>query len=208
MTTPGLRVLLVATALLAPLFGLSETAEAAVVCSMQPSGSDVTVNCSGTLDLADLQSAGSGPSGLTMSPFNGLLATGTGPFDFYSGVNGPDNFGTTRFDPATGSGGDSIYVSGAALTIGVPSGYVSGSPLSGNVTFANQTLVSLGVTDGDYAWTWGAGSDADSLTLSIGGGLGATAVPEPASALLVGFGLFGCGFIALRRRRLASTVAG
>jgi hypothetical protein len=181
--------------------GLSGRAEAAVILTMQQSGSDVIVDGSGSLDLADLQYAGSGSIGLTSSPFNGLLTTGVGPLDFYSGIVGPSSFGTTRFASPTSSGGDAIYVAGVSSELGVPSGYTSGFPLAGSVTFASQTLVSLGVTPGTYVWTWGTGADADSLTLSIGGGLGTSPVPEPASAMLLGAGLLGLGLTAVQRRR-------
>ncbi len=94
-------VLLAGAAALALAAGPSRRAEAAVTLTMQQSGSDVIVNGSGTLDLADLQYAGSGSIGLTSSPFDGILTTGVGPLDFYSGIVGPSSFGTLRFAPPT-----------------------------------------------------------------------------------------------------------
>lgn len=196
-------VLLASAAALGLAAGPIRRAEAAVTLTMQQSGSDVIVNGSGSLDLTDLQSAGSGPTGLTLSPFDGIITTGVGPFDFYSGIVGPSSFGSGRFNSPTGSSGDAIYIAGVSSTLGVPSGSTSGFPLSASLTFANQTFVSLGVTLGTYVWTWGSGADADSLTLAIGGGLGAMPepVPEPASALLLGAGLLGLGLTAVHRRR-------
>ena len=50
----------------------------------------------------------------------------------------------------------------------VPSGYLSGNPLSGTSTYNNATFASLGVTPGTYVWTWGAGGANQNFTLIIG----------------------------------------
>lgn len=73
------------------------------------------------------------------------------------------------------------------LLLIVPTGYVSGSPLLGSATFANQPFNTLGVTPGIHEWTWGSGPNADSMSVVI---------PEPATLALLGPGL-----LAARRRR-------
>ena len=48
----------------------------------------------------------------------------------------------------------------------VPTGYVSGNPLSGRAIYSGKTLATLGVTPGTYVWTWGAGANQN-FTLKI-----------------------------------------
>ena len=57
----------------------------------------------------------------------------------------------------------------------VPTGYVSGTALSGTAVAPNETLSSIGITPGVYTWTYGAGG-ADTLTIDV-----AAPLPEPTS---------------------------
>jgi VPDSG-CTERM motif len=75
----------------------------------------------------------------------------------------------------------------------VPSGYLTGNPLSGTSTYQEATLASLGLAAGTYTWTWGTGMNADSFTLQIG------SVPDAGSTLPL-LGLASLGLIALRRK--------
>jgi hypothetical protein len=69
----------------------------------------------------------------------------------------------------------------------VPSGYVSGAPLSSTSTYTGQTYSSLGVIPGSYGWTWGTGENQN-FTLIIGTPI---AIPEPSSTALLGMSLAG-----------------
>ena len=134
-------------------------------------------------------------SAKTSSPTSGVSAKDAlaGEGEAYAGIMGPASFGSGGHFVASTGGGDAVAVNGADGFLGVPVGYGSGSALSSSLEFAGQTFASIGLSPGTYAWTWGSGIDADSFTVEIG-----PAVPEPASALLVGIGLI--GLAAMRRR--------
>src|SRR5579872_2667135 len=158
-------------------------ARGAFIATATQVGSNVVATGSGTIDTAALtfkpsQDGGDYDSGYSFS----LAATfGIGPaastlVDKYSGINGPSNFGSgVHVINATSGSGDIVEVANYFSVLDVPSGYVSGSPLSDTSTFNNQTFASMGMTPGVYQWNWGSGPTADSYTLTIG------AVPEPCS---------------------------
>jgi hypothetical protein len=77
----------------------------------------------------------------------------------------------------------------------LPSGYVSGNPLSDMAIYFNATFASLGLTPGTYVWAWGTGLKNQNVTLIIGG----AGVPDGGSTvMLLGFALL--GLAALRRK--------
>jgi hypothetical protein len=86
-----------------------------------------------------------------------------------------------RYNASSSGNGDNVAIEGISNELFVPSGYVSGHPLSDTVTFDSQTFSSLGVKGGTYVWTWGTGTHAHSFTLQIG-----PAVSEPSSLTLLG----------------------
>ena len=121
--------------------------------------------------------------------------------DLYTGFDGPSDWGGGDVFRTTSQSGGAFAIIGAAgpfqpNAIGVPTGYVSGTPLSSTMTFANQTVAGMGFDQGRYVYTL----PNDRLTVDIG------VVPEPATwaMMLVGFGAAGA---ALRRRRRAILVA-
>jgi hypothetical protein len=168
--------------------------QAGYVVTLVEQNGNVVATGSGTIDLTDLTFQYHAESIAGIIPNEGVIQTGPAQFtssDTYTGVTGPSNFGSGVEQLVASSGSGDMVTIGpfGPGTIGVPDGYVSGSPLSDTSTFDNQTFASLEVTPGTYVWTWGTGADADSFTLDIVAT--ATAAPEPASLTLLGLGVVG-----------------
>ena len=140
-------------------------------------GDDVVLSGSGTLNTTSL--------GLTQPYFRssgvipqasqfGCGLAGPGPFNsvvFTGGtITEPANFGTggqTLGNSATGDFfGIGFATSGRRLF--VPSGYTSGSFISGTTTFNSTTLATLGATPGTYTWSWGSGPTSSSIIMQVG----------------------------------------
>jgi hypothetical protein len=96
-------------------------------------------------------------------PFNSIVFTG-------GTITEPANFGTGSQTLGSSGTGDffgiGFAISGRRLF--VPSGYVSGSFISGSTTFNSATLSTLGATPGTYTWSWGSGPTASSIILQVG----------------------------------------
>ena len=168
--------------------GITQSARANFVATIDQVGPNVVVTGSGTIDLTGLSFLFGGTATPSISPNTGSLSVGpSASADAYSAISGPASFGTGAFTSADGGSGDVVGVQGLLLL--VPQGYVSGNPLSGSATYDNATFASLGITPGTYTWTWGTG--VDSFTLQIG----PAGVPDAGSTLgllLVALGgLFG-----------------
>lgn len=103
---------------------------------------------------------------------------------------GPTNFGQGTYLAATSGTGDFAGIIIYAQIIIVPTGYVSGDPLSDSAIYSGQDFHSLGVNRGTYVWSWGAGVNQN-FTLQIGP-VGAP-VPDSGST----FGLLGVALVAL-----------
>jgi hypothetical protein len=86
----------------------------------------------------------------------------------------PTNFGS---GPGTAPSSSSGSLFGVVQTAGptgprvllVPQGYVSGTAISGSMTYNSQTISGMGLSGGTYTWAWGSGADASSLVMVIGG---------------------------------------
>jgi hypothetical protein len=176
------------------------SAKAGYVVTLKQEGGDVVASGSGAIDLAGLTRQ-DGPF-LTppqVIPITGVILTGPLPvaaspiLHEYSGLTGPDNFGTGLATLANSGSGVLLGEGGGFLI--VQDSYVSGSFLSDSAAYDGQSLSSLGVTSGVYEWTWGRGSN-QSFTLEIG-------VPEPSSLLLLSVGFVGLLLAPVGRRLTA-----
>lgn len=185
---------------------MATSAQSAVVISFTEQGGDVVASMSGTLNLTDLTSPGTGGQPGFVRPDAGflMLAGSSGSFTTYQGgIQTPPNsgvFGTGAATLSSSHSGDILgIVSAGTPSLRVPTGYTSGSSLSGTSIWTGATLSSLGITPGSYVWSWGSGANVDTATIT------AAAVPEPMTWALLGT-TAACGGLGawLRRRRQAA----
>jgi len=200
---------------------ISVPADAAYTFTFAQVGSDVVVTGTGSFKTAgfgalidrEASAAFVAPAGNTV-----LLGAGQS-FNYYavafSGVVG--SWAQTDYEVIDGVGtGVPVYLNTISLVtgqrndgaIGVPVGYVSGSTLTANATFANRTLAGLGLRTGTYFYSYGMGATLDTVNVVI-----PTvpvppvnaAVPEPATwaMMLLGFGTVGYGMRSRRRISVA-----
>ena len=172
-------------------------ADAEFIVDIEQDGGNVSVSGSGSLDLANLTVVGTGYHGASgMDPSQPYLVIGDDStyylVDVYSGLTGPSNFGPGGDNyPTTGTTTGLVGFDGTDLY--VPSGYVSGAPLSASMTFDSTTLAGLGLQDGTYTYTLGSNPTDDSFVINVGP---VAATPLPGSlpliagplSLLVAFG--------------------
>ena len=204
MDRTGLRIVMLGVAALRLIIAGSGPAEAAFTFTFLEQGGDVVATGSGSIDLGGLS-----PVRTDVLPNSGTIPKEAvvgvaGTVSVYSGITGPGSIGPGGFVTASSGGGEAAAVNGSLGVLGVPTGYVSGSAFSNNMVFTGQTFASLGLIPGTYSWTWDTGAMADRVTVQIG----PTAVPEPATSLLLGAALLGfaaayrlCGPDRLGRRR-------
>jgi hypothetical protein len=191
----------------AMLIGLcTPSAQAGFVVDLTQEGSNVVATGSGAIDLTGLEFLFSSRGVGLLSPNNGTLAIGSGVLVYYAGaVSGPANFGSGGQTLSSSNTGGPVEIFSPAL--GVPSGYVSDSPLSETSTYLSQTFSSLGVTPGTYKWTWGSGANQNFTLITLGT---AGIVPEPSTWAMVLLGFAGLGLAGFRsvwrRRRTACNV--
>ena len=183
----------------ATLFVLSSQVKADVVVNFVESGGNVLSSASGSIDFGSItptsgifsQTARVAPAG---ADFNVGPAVVT-PVDFYtdSSGTGPLSFGTGGTTNADTGSGDFFGLSGGGIGISLflPSGYASGTPIASASSYTGQSFTDLGITPGSYSYSAGP----NTITLNVG----AVAVPEPAgtSCMILSSMIVFC----VRRRR-------
>ena len=175
-------------------------ARSAVIINFEETGGSVTMNLSGSLDIAGTSFSFSTPFFTTFfsptssfGPNASILVTGNNVADIYFGLSGPSVVGsaTGSFFPANPSS-TSFWLMPTFNEIGVPAGYASGDPLNATLTFTGQSFASMGLTAGDqFVWTL----PNDTITMNI------VAASAPAGLPLA---LAAFGAVALIRRRRRS----
>jgi hypothetical protein len=155
-------------------------AKALIILRATQVGPDLVLDGSGSADTAALNSLGSELWTNVLSPVQAYA----GPAAFqgvqdvsvslWSGLSGPSAFGSDPLAflypddaPAVSFGdlfGIRSSITADEIRLVLPSGYVSGSALSGRSTFSNITFAEIGISPGQtYTWSWGNGSSADTL---------------------------------------------
>jgi len=169
----AIRYSLMFTAVTASLFSV-RPAQAGYIVTLQqvgPGSPDVIATGSGSIDLTGLTIVSRRtPTETDIEPANGGIFTGPNAFcDVYEGnLSGPTSFGIGSATFTNSGSGDMVGIDKALNLLAVPTGYVSGTPLSNMATWSGKTLATLGVTPGTYVWTWGAGANQN-FTLVIPG---------------------------------------
>lgn len=177
----------------------------ALAVTIQPSGADVALSWSGSINTADLtlQLANFAASSIVL-PSQAFIAKGV-PVAEYSGASGPTNMGASAVDTTLStSSGDNFMIWGLLGRIGVPVGYGSGNPISGSGTFSNKTIATLGLTAGTYTYTWGSGGTADSVTVTISNTPPPAPVPTLSEWAMLTFAMLIAGFGIYQQRRRQS----
>jgi len=161
-----------------PTITPTETLSSASVVNMTllEVGGDVVLSGAGTMNLTSLNFLQNTFASANLVPVGsqfGCGSAGPGPFNsaFYTGstFTSPTNFGTGG-QTVGNSGTDGFFGVGFLGSKGlfVPTGYTSGSFISGTTTFNSTTLSTLGATPGTYTWSWGSGANASSIILTVG----------------------------------------
>jgi hypothetical protein len=137
-------------------------------------GSDVVMSGYGGFNITDLTLVSSGggySSGIDAQSAIFLIGgTFLSSLDIYTGstFSQPSNFGGPATGFTTNIDSGSMMGVNPANNLAVPTGYVSGTYITGSTTYLNQTLSSLGAVPGTYIYSWGSGANVSQLTLQIG----------------------------------------
>lgn len=182
-------------------FSTTAATASVVVVAMESNG-DVVFQGGGTLNISELSFVQSGDGLTAIRPNLPALSFG-GAFNIYSGISGPDTFGTGWINTTAVQSGDSFGLtqlggqSGSGpLELLVPSGASSTVSVSASMTFSDHTFASLGIEEGSYLWSWGSGSNSDQFSLLV--------VPEPTS--LVSLALASSAIFFRRRRMVPARI--
>jgi hypothetical protein len=138
-------------------------------------GPDVVWSGSGSFNTTSLISNGTQPLTAGFQASEAIWAIGDptppGPtLDIYSGVTTfPTSFGAGGPIGTPSGFGDNfgILPNGTNRNLLVPTGYTSGSFISGSTTYAGATIAGMGLTPGVYTWSWGTGGNVSTLVMTI-----------------------------------------
>lgn len=189
----------IASAALAALTLANGASAGVITVNFAEVGNDVVISYSGSFDTTGLTPLGTAPIGSFLTPSSGTFISGATFFTFYGGVFA-EPFGTSGTVPGGASTGDPFILS--AGVIGVDAGsfnttaYVSGEPLAGTLTFANSTLLSLDIATTPAPQQFTSGNNT---VFTNAGFADVTAVPLPASIVLLLSGIAGLGFVSRKR---------
>ena len=175
---------------------LSSSVKAELVIDITQQGSNVVATGTGTVDTSDLTPVATGAGTASVFGNSGTVVINSGNFVAYT-VSGPTSFGSVGGADASSSSGSVFGLFGFFQQMILPTGYVSGSFISGTDQFDNTTIAGLDLTPGTYTYDFGTGPDADSVVVNIGS---ISPVPEPSTWALMILGFMGIGFMAYRRK--------
>jgi len=171
-----------------------------VVAYIYQSGPNVVSSYSGTIDVTSLAADGNvhvNSAFIEGDDATEVFGPPTSGDPLYLGITGPTDFGDGAFTAlASSSTGDTFGYSGLGQLLVLPTGYVSGSFISGTDTWDDTTLTGLGLTSGTYTYTWGTEPFNGSFTVKIG----TAPVPEPSSLGLMSLAVLAMAFPLLRDR--------
>jgi hypothetical protein len=174
---------------------LCSSADADVIITFTDDGTHTTAAFSGSVDTGPLGApTGSGvlqPTSI-ISPTTGLFAYG-GSVDRWEGVtfsSPTTGYGSTGSLLGQTLGGDEFQFNASSGRLELPTGYVSGTSITGALLFAGVTVADLGIAPSVY--TFGEGQ-----TISVG----TAAVPEPSTIVMLLTGGLGLATYRIRRKR-------
>ena len=163
------------------LYGMSQ---AAVTINVNQVGSDIVWDWNGSIDTTGATQVDSfGGFGAYVRPYYVEFPLYSAPQNTYAySITGPSfgaiGDGTVYNWFTTVSGNTSFGVSGYGTKVYLAQFYVSGSAIYGTNVMANKTISGIGLNSGTYEWT--VSGSGDTITMNV--------IPEPATALILGFG--------------------
>ena len=148
------------------VFFVATMAFGGVTATYEEVAGTVVFTASGSINTGDLTETANTATGAFVSPNAGLLQSNGAFLWSAAGFSGPSSFGTAGFTSGTSTGntfGVREPGSFAGGGINLPSGYVSGTPISGTLTVTGS-IASLGLLP-TVTYTWGTGPNADFFTI-------------------------------------------
>jgi autotransporter adhesin len=146
------------------------TAQAAIVITGTETDGNVVLSYTGSINLTGIENQGRGEDIRNLiNPTYGDFAFGSASNEaiyFFPTATGASSYGTGSTTFASASSGDrflfyALYDNVSQII--VDSTYISGTNISGSLTFNGATFSSLGITPGTYKWTL---SNNDTITLN------------------------------------------